>query len=77
MLDVEWSTPPGSGFCDREMIPRHTALASTAKNFGSSSPNFSNIINKETILEQGPCLNDLNDKDFWNIKSYIALIINK
>ena len=60
MLDIEYSSPPGPGFYNQEIIPKHTDFASTAQNFGSNSPKFSNIINEENILGPGAYFKERN-----------------
>ena len=60
MLDIEYSSPPGPGFYNQEIIPKHTDFASTAQNFGSNSPKFSNIINEKNILGPGAYFKERN-----------------
>ena len=60
MLDVEYSSLPGPGFYDQNIIPRHTDFASTAQNFGSNSPKNTKIKIKNDILGPGTYFKEKN-----------------
>ena len=60
MLDVEYSSLPGPGFYDQNIIPRHTDFASTAQNFGSNSPKNTKIKIKNDILGPGTYFKERN-----------------
>lgn len=69
MLDLEYSTSPGPGFYDQNLIPRHVNFSSTVQNFGSNSPKNYILKNKgNDILGPGAYFKDKNkyEKKFKN-----------
>ena len=60
MLDIEYTNPPGPGFYNQDIIPKHTDFSSTAQNFGSNSPKFSNIKSGQNILGPGEYFKERN-----------------
>ena len=60
MLDIEYPNPPGPGFYDQNIIPKHITFASTAQNFGSNSPKIANIKTENDILGPGTYFKERN-----------------
>ena len=60
MLDIEYTNPPGPGFYNQDIIPKHTDFSSTAQNFGSNSPKFANIKSGQNILGPGEYFKERN-----------------
>ena len=60
MLDIEYINPPGPGFYNQNIIPKHTDFSSTAQNFGSNSPKFANIKSGQNILGPGEYFKERN-----------------
>ena len=60
MLDKEYTNPPGPGFYNQDIIPKHTDFSSTAQNFGSNSPKFANIKSGQNILGPGEYFKERN-----------------
>ena len=60
MLDIEYTNPPGPGFYNQDIIPKHTDFSSTAQNFGSNSPKFANIKSGQNVLGPGEYFKERN-----------------
>ena len=60
ILDMEYPTPPGPGFYDQNIIPKHTNFSYTAQNFGSNSPKFNSIKTENDILGPGTYFKEKN-----------------
>ena len=60
MLDIEYPTPPGPGFYNQNIIPKHTNFAYTSQNFGSNSPKFKNLNIESEILGPGAYFRERN-----------------
>ena len=60
MLDIEYTNPPGPGFYNQDIIPKHTDFSSTAQNFGSNSPKVANIKSGQNILGPGEYFKERN-----------------
>ena len=60
MLDIEYTNPPGPGFYNQNIIPKHKYFTSTSQNFGSNSPKNINIKTENDILGPGTYFKDRN-----------------
>ena len=60
ILDIEYPTPPGPGFYNQNIIPKHTNFASTSQNFGSNSPKYKNYKTENEILGPGTYFKERN-----------------
>ena len=60
ILDIEYPTPPGPGFYNQNIIPKHTNFAYTSQNFGSNSPKFKNLNIESEILGPGAYFKERN-----------------
>ena len=60
ILDMEYPTPPGPGFYNQNIIPKHTNFAYTSQNFGSNSPKYKNYKTETEILGPGAYFKERN-----------------
>lgn len=60
MKDLEYEEQPGPGFYNQNIIPKHISFASTAQNFGSSSPKFKILKTENRIIGPGSYFNEKN-----------------